>query len=148
DYDIAKMASHIPHPYPAEAADGWIMFQSAAARRKQAFNFVVDIAGEGVQGSCGVFRRRPYADWEVGYWVAKPAWGHGVATEALGALVAWSKAVIAPPRLVAGHFLDNPASRRVLEKVGFKPTGHSSPLYSLARNGQVTCVDMALELDA
>jgi RimJ/RimL family protein N-acetyltransferase len=148
DYDIAKMSAMIPHPYPAEVADGWIMFQSAQARRKQAFNFVIDVAGEGVLGSCGVFRRRPYTDWEVGYWVAKPAWGRGIATEALAATVAWARAVIAPPRLTAGHFLDNPASRRVLEKVGFRPTGHSSPLYSLARNGQVTCVGMALELDA
>lgn len=148
DYDIAKMTAMIPHPYPVEAADGWILFQTAQRGRGMAYNFVVDVVGEGVLGSCGVFRRRPYADWEIGYWVAKRAWGRGIATEAVAATTAWAATALAAHRIVAGHFEDNPASRRVLEKCGFKPTGHSAPLYSLARDSQVTCIDMALDLHA
>ena len=40
------------------------------------------------------------------------------------------------PRLEASHFLDNPASGRVLEKLGFKPTGLSTTRYSCPRGGE------------
>ena len=67
----------------------------------------------------------------VGYWIAKPFWNQGLCTEALQLLIAHlrqqneNNEVSAPtiPSLISGHFIDNPASGRVMEKCGFLPTG-------------------------
>jgi RimJ/RimL family protein N-acetyltransferase len=143
------MTAMVPHPYTIEVAEGWILFALAQLRRQAAFTFLMEARdGSGVVGSMGVFRRRPDADWEVGYYVAKPAWGCGYASEALAAVVAWTRSELRAPRLVAGHFDDNPASRRVLEKAGFAPTGASTHMYSIARGAKARSIDMALDLYA
>ena len=49
-------------------------------------------------------------------------------------------------RLDAGHFLDNPASGRVLEKLGFRPTGTIVPRYSAGRGEAAPCRLFKLEL--
>lgn len=74
----------------------------------------------------------------VGYWIAKPFWNQGLCTEALQLLIAHlrqqnesgtsqpvgtNNASNAIPSLISGHFTDNPASGRVMEKCGFVPTG-------------------------
>ena len=56
-------------------------------------------------------------------------------------------AELRPPRLIAGHFFDNPASRRVLEKAGFRPTGASEEAFSMARGRKALSIDLVLELD-
>ena len=74
-------------------------------------------------GSCGLGRRASGAV-EFGYWIARPHWGRGFASEAGRALIAIARA-LGLTRLEASHFLDNPASGRVLEKLGFQSTGIS-----------------------
>ncbi len=60
---------------------------------------------------------------EIGYWLGRPYWGQGFATEAAGALIAYAFRNDACERLTCGHFLDNPASARVIEKLGFVLVG-------------------------
>ncbi|WP_104991648.1 GNAT family N-acetyltransferase [Deinococcus sp. NW-56] len=62
-------------------------------------------------------------DVEIGYGLNPDAWGQGYATEAVGALVT---ALLARPevrRVTAHTAVTNPASARVLEKLGFVPVG-------------------------
>ncbi len=59
---------------------------------------------------------------ELGYWVARPFWGLGYATEAGRHMVELAR-TLGIRRLVASHFADNPASGSVLRKLGFRPTG-------------------------
>ena len=59
----------------------------------------------------------------VGYWVAKPYWGQGICTEALRLMMEHVRETTDIPSLISGHFVDNPASGRVMEKCGFLPTG-------------------------
>jgi RimJ/RimL family protein N-acetyltransferase len=73
---------------------------------------------------------------EVGYWIGRPYWGRGYATEALEAGVIWASRNWRRRALVAGHFEDNPASGRVLEKAGFLYTGEVRKGFSRARNGE------------
>jgi RimJ/RimL family protein N-acetyltransferase len=56
---------------------------------------------------------------EIGYWVAEPYWGRGIATKAVGALTAFAFAHHDLVRIFAGVFASNPASARVLEKAGY-----------------------------
>ena len=62
-------------------------------------------------------------DAEIGYWIAKPYWNRGIATEALRAMVDYCFNVKGFLTLWSDFFIDNPASGRVMEKCGFKDTG-------------------------
>lgn len=59
----------------------------------------------------------------VGYWVAKPYWGMGICTEALQMMIDYVKMNTGIASLISGHFIDNAASGRVMEKCGFIATG-------------------------
>jgi len=82
---------------------------------------------------------------ELGYWLAREHWGKGYATEAARAVISVAR-VLGYKRLVAGHFFDNPASGRVLRKVGFRPTGRIRQQFSLARGMDVASVEHELDL--
>lgn len=83
----------------------------------------------------------PTGEAEIGYWIARPYWGLGFATEAGEALLAAARSTLRLPPLIAGHFVDNPGSGRVLRKLGFRPTGTVSRRYSVARGREVECID-------
>jgi len=85
-------------------------------------------------GGCGI-SPSPEDGLEMGYWIARPYWGLGFATEAGRQLLHIARAMNLP-KLSAGHFLDNPASGAVLRKLGFRPTGKIAQRYSLARGGE------------
>ena len=50
-------------------------------------------------------------------------------------------------RLVASHFVDNPASASVLRKLGFQPTGRTVELFSLGRNSDVRAIELSCLLE-
>ena len=61
----------------------------------------------------------------AGYWIAKPYWNQGICTEALHLMIDHIRRTTDIPSLISGHFIDNPASGRVMEKCGFVPTGET-----------------------
>ena len=61
----------------------------------------------------------------VGYWVAKSYWNQGICTEALTLMLDHIVNATDIPSLISGHFIDNPASGRVMEKCGFVATGET-----------------------
>lgn len=95
-------------------------------------------------GACGLGGRNGEA--ELGYWIARPYWGLGYATEAARAVIGIARA-IGHKRLVAGHFTDNPASGRVLSKLGFRSTGRIAQRHSKGRGIKARCAlyEKALE---
>jgi RimJ/RimL family protein N-acetyltransferase len=97
-------------------------------------------------GGCGL-QRRPSGNVELGYWIARAHWGQGYATEASRQLLEIAR-TLGLPQLEAAHFVDNPASGRVLEKLGFTPTGLTAPRHSCARGGEATSRLMTLRLAA
>jgi RimJ/RimL family protein N-acetyltransferase len=70
---------------------------------------------------------------ELGYWIARGHWGRGYATEAGRAVIALADASLRLPRLKSSHAIDNPASGKVLRKLGFTPTGRKVEVASAAR---------------
>jgi len=83
---------------------------------------------------------------ELGYWISRPYWGNGYATEA-GRAVLENARALGHRRLVASHFVDNPASASVLRKLGFKPTGRTVELFSLGRNSDVRAIELSCLLE-
>ena len=61
----------------------------------------------------------------TGYWIAKPYWNRGICTEALALMIDHIRETTDIPSLISGHFIDNPASGRVMEKCGFVATGET-----------------------
>ncbi len=60
---------------------------------------------------------------EVGYVIAKPYWGKGIATKALKEILKYAFSKLKLKKVWAGIISNNPASGRVLEKAGFKLEG-------------------------
>jgi RimJ/RimL family protein N-acetyltransferase len=95
-------------------------------------------------GSCGL-GRRPSGAVEMGYWIARAFWGRGYATEASRALIDIAR-TLGFTQLEGSHFIDNPASGRVLEKLGFQPLGITAPRLSCARGTEAQARLMRLVL--
>ena len=91
--------------------------------------------------------RRPSGTVEMGYWTARPYWSRGIATEACIALIDIARA-LGLCSLEGSHFIDNPASGRVLEKLGFEPLGIVAPRMSCARGAEMPARMMRLDLCA
>ncbi|WP_324697989.1 GNAT family N-acetyltransferase [Novosphingobium aerophilum] len=83
----------------------------------------------------------------LGYWIARDHWGQGFASEAVRAVLSLARA-IGHKRIVASHFIDNPASGRVLEKSGFYRTGRLVERFSESRGMAYPAREYALEFDS
>lgn len=116
DWDIARMTARIPHPYPLTSADRWI-----ADLDDNEHIFAIDLDGMLI-GACGYDTEAGDGQAEIGYWIGKPYWGRGYATEAASAVVRAAFAA-GVKRLTCCHFTDNQASARVIAKLGFRRTG-------------------------
>ena len=147
DIDVAKMTSRIPSPYPLISAEIWVLQTRAGWAPGRNTAMTVEMDGE-LAGGGGVFRRAPESDWEIGYWIAKPFWGQGLGTEIGQALVDYARRDLGAKRMVAGHYADNPASGRILEKLGFEYTGEEPELFSMARMGRFPRKSMTLAEEA
>lgn len=82
---------------------------------------------------------------ELGYWIARDFWNRGYATEATRAVLSLAR-TLGHRRLISSHFIDNPASGRVLRKIGFCPTGEVRPRFCCSRGEETPAVIHALEL--
>ncbi|HET7817617.1 MAG TPA: GNAT family N-acetyltransferase [Sphingomicrobium sp.] len=143
DERIVRNLATAPWPYRLRDAEAFL----AQPRDPVLPSFLVFERTEAeprLVGSCGL-GRRPSGAVELGYWIARPFWGRGFATEASAALVDIAR-VLRLARLQASHFLDNPASGRVLEKLGFEPLGITAPRQSCARGAEAPAKMFALEL--
>ncbi len=137
EWDVARMTTRIPHPYDLTNAENWLTRKTQTAD-ETAFAIALD---DQFVGGCGFIVRGP--DAELGYWLGKPYWGRGYATEAAGALIDHVFQTYGVERITLGHFVDNPASACVIEKLGFVLTGHARE-DSLARGTDVDVVRYAL----
>ena len=143
DEAIVRNLARVPWPYGPEQARDF----TALPQDPRLPHFFVSTAANGrMVGSVGLGRDDD-GRVELGYWIARPHWGNGYAPEAARAVLRLAR-TLGHRRVVAGHFIDNPASGRVLAKIGFRPTGKVVPRFSLGRGHEVESVEYATELGA
>ena len=145
DEAILKMLANAPSPYRLSDAEEWL----SQPRGEGDAIFLLTARTEGASrlvGAMGI--HADGEDMELGYWIARPYWGLGFATEAGRAVIDLARHSLRLPRLVAGHFLDNPASGKVLEKLGFRPTGDIVARHCRARGTTVPTRVLSLDLSA
>jgi RimJ/RimL family protein N-acetyltransferase len=145
DMAVVRNLAVVPWPYTLRDAEAFL----ASPRDPVLPSFLIferTEAAPQLVGSCGL-ARRPSGAVEMGYWIAHPFWGRGYATEACRALIDIAR-TLGFGQLEGSHFLDNPASARVLEKLGFVPVGIVAPRMSCARGTEVPARLMRLRLAA
>lgn len=135
DFNVAAMTARMPHPYALSDAEGFVgHVQRLDPRREPVFG--IEHRQFGVIGVLG-FHEDGQGRPEVGYWLGRPFWGRGYASEALKAAMAWARADWGKSAVWAGHFADNRASGGVLVNAGFLYTGDVERRPCLARGEDV-----------
>ncbi|NOT72538.1 MAG: GNAT family N-acetyltransferase [Hyphomicrobium sp.] len=129
DWDVARMTGRIPYPYTAEQALHWV---SDLAEGEVVFG--IEHAGSLI-GICG-FSPDGNGSAEIGYWIGRPFWGQGFATEASQALMSYGFNKAGVKRFTCCHFTDNTQSARVARKLGFRSLGPCTG-WSEARNAHL-----------
>ncbi|MDP8915756.1 MAG: GNAT family N-acetyltransferase [Pseudomonadota bacterium] len=134
DPDIARMTTRMPYPYGLKDAEAFIERTLNQDLRRDV-TFLVESQADGPVGMLGFFTEGPVGP-ELGYWIGRPCWGRGYATEAAATALDWAHRSWGKRAIVAGFFTDNAASGRVLEKTGFLHTGVVESRWSEARGAE------------
>lgn len=144
DEAVVRHLARVPWPYTIEDARAFV----SRAPDWLFPRFLVTLPG--AHGTCligGAGLHLEDSSIALGYWIAREHWGRGYATEAARTLVCLAR-TLGYRRLVADHFVDSPASGRVLCKAGFRPTGRTQPRHSRGRGGEAPSLGYAIALDA
>jgi [ribosomal protein S5]-alanine N-acetyltransferase len=119
DRELACTTLHIPHPYPEGAAEAWIAIHAGAAAEGHGFTFAVARKEDGLLVGCmGIGLNQANRSAELAYWVGRPLWGKGYATEAAGAVMRFGFAELGLNKIWAAFMTRNPASGKVMQKLG------------------------------
>ena len=138
DWDVARRLARVPHPYGPDDARFFLERVVPAE-----WVWAITLRGEDrLLGAVGLTPEEETA--ELGYWLSQAHWGLGIATEAAQAIVDFGFERLGLAHLTSGYFEDNPASGRVLTKLGFIETGRVIRR-CLAVGGEVPSVRMVLK---
>jgi RimJ/RimL family protein N-acetyltransferase len=146
DPAIARNTARIPWPYTLADAESYLRGQQDSSDSWSLLAFARTARAPRLVGGVGI--HPDDEGHEIGYWIARPFWGLGFATEAAAAMLRAARESLKLESVHSGHFVDNPASGRVLRKLGFRPTGQVVKRHSIARGGEVDCVLYAEAADA
>lgn len=125
DRRIADTTLLIPHPYTEGAAEAFIsgVTKDWADGKSAVFAIAWAETAE-LCGTIGLSIEQKHNRAEMGYWVGVPFWGRGVCTEAASKLIEFGFNTLHFHRIHAHHFTRNPASGRVMQKLGMQHEGH------------------------
>ena len=123
DEEVASTTLTIPHPYESGMAEAWIETHAANWAAKKAVTLAVTTEADGLVGAMGLHLKLEHLRATLGYWIGVPFWNRGYATEAAAALLQFGFDHLGLNRIEAEHFTRNPASGRVMEKLGMTREG-------------------------
>jgi len=124
EWEVARALLSIPHPYEDAMAEEWIATLRPAYEAGERVTWAVTLREQGaLVGSITLHLHPPHDNAELGYWIGKPYWGCGYATEAAQETVRYGFEDLGLHRIQATHFGSNPASGKVMKKVGMSHEG-------------------------
>lgn len=124
-FEIADTTLNIPHPYEDGMAEAWIGTHAESFASGRDITFAIARKADGtLLGSISLMGIEPDHKAEIGYWVGVPYWGDGICTEAAEAVVRYGIETLGLMRIHAYHITRNPASGRVMQKLGMTHEGH------------------------
>jgi len=117
DWEVAKTTSNIPYPYHDGIAEEWIT--DGFRKRKSGIAYSWAIVREEVVGCVSALDINGVQA-ELGYWIGRPDWGKGYATESSAEIISFGFQSLDLTHFIARCLVENHASARVLEKLGFR----------------------------
>lgn len=124
DRAIADTTLSIPHPYPVGLAEQWIGTHQERYEQGTQITFAITRRADGaLLGGIGIHPEPEHGHAEMGYWLGVPYWNQGYTTEAAGAVLHYAFTTLALHRVFAEHMTRNPASGRVMQKIGLRYEG-------------------------
>jgi RimJ/RimL family protein N-acetyltransferase len=124
NYNIFKSTLTLPFPYPKESALAWIPTHEENFKNDKLYEFAVtDKATGELYGAIALSNNQAHKNGEIAYWIGEAYWGNGYATEALKGLIAFAFEEKGYHKVWGRFFAENPASGKVMEKVGMVPEG-------------------------
>ncbi len=124
DRAVADTALNIPYPYEDGMAEEWIEgHKDKYESRQEAIFAVVEATGGKLIGAVGLIIEADFDRAELGYWIGRPFWGCGYATEAARTVLDFAFGPLGLHRVHANHIARNPASGRVMQKIGMVREG-------------------------
>ena len=129
DFAVADTTLSVPHPYLDGMAEEWIAKHSPAWDEGSLAAFAITWPAGGLVGAVSLTLALPHRRGELGYWVGRPFWNRGLATEAGRAIIEFGFTTLDLNRIQAMHLTRNPASGRVLQKLGMQLEGIHRQMY-------------------
>ncbi|MBN2554345.1 MAG: GNAT family N-acetyltransferase [Anaerolineales bacterium] len=124
DRRVAETTQNIPHPYSRDDALAWIGSQLERFKEGGEVVFAIEHQPDkALLGAIGLVLKPEHSAGELGYWIGVPFWGNGYCTEAAQAVLDYGFHSLALHRIMARHFTKNPASGRVMQKIGMRYEG-------------------------
>lgn len=119
--DVAATTASIPHPYPKGGAAEYIRHDLSKFQRGASVQFIARTLESGTLiGAVGLAIDTQHQRAEIGYWIGKPFWNSGFCTEAAEAVLDYAFRELGLNRVFAHHMTINPASGRILSKLGMQ----------------------------
>jgi len=117
---VSGPTRNIPSPYCDGMAEAWISSLESHWKNKSGITFAAEImVSQQLIGAVSLVEIKD-VNATLGYWIGVPYWGKGYCTEAAAALLNYAFSKQGITRVVAEHLCSNPASGRVMEKIGMQ----------------------------
>lgn len=122
--EVAATTLRIAHPYTLDDAENFLKYTEGVWQKGEGARFGIFLReGEQLCGGAGLVVNHEHHHAEIGYWIGVPFWGNGYCTEAVRELLKYGFKQLKLNRIHSNHFANNPASGRILQKVGMKHEG-------------------------
>jgi ribosomal-protein-alanine N-acetyltransferase len=129
--DVVSTLTDVPYPYEDGMAEEWIGGRQESFEKGKAVDFAITHRQEGflIGGTSLINIDHQSERAEIAYWLGKPYWRKGYGTEAARAIVKYGFEELGLHRINGRHLGRNPASGRVLRKIGMKHEGCQRQAY-------------------
>ncbi|HHB77980.1 MAG TPA: N-acetyltransferase [Saprospiraceae bacterium] len=122
--EFSKYTLTMPYPYLEKDAKFWFELAQKGFAQKNKFIFAIRQKNDPkIIGGIDLSLNIKHNKGELGYWLGLPYWNKGYMTEAAKTVVQFGFGELGLKRIFASHFTSNPASGRVMQKVGMQKEG-------------------------
>ncbi|WDV44204.1 GNAT family N-acetyltransferase [Clostridiaceae bacterium M8S5] len=124
NYNLYKSTLNLPYPYTEECALIWIKNHKSNFINNKLYEMaIIDKETGTLYGCISLSNNKNFGRGELAYWIGEKFWGNGYATESSKAMIEFAFKVKGMHKVFARYFASNPASGRVMEKVGMIKEG-------------------------
>lgn len=121
DKEVARNTLNMPHPYLPGMAEDWITTLHSDYKESNSLVYAICLKDStSLIGAIGLTLNLKYRNAELGYWIGRDHWNKGYCTEAVKAVIDYAFTDMVLNKIYANFFASNPASGRVMGKVGMK----------------------------